>query len=382
MTNRVSSRLTNITIKPSHFALFVIFFSLFGLLCIFDASVADSLQTFGVPWYYASRHAIWVGLGTFIFLILGLIPITSWQKTAKVIFLVAIILLVAVLIPGVGTRLQGAQRWILLGPVPIQPAEIAKLAVVIFFASWLSRHQRFLPFLVFSSALAGLVLLQPNMSNAVIIFLLATSMYFLAGGNWKPLATFMAFASILGLLLIAAVPYRRERAMTFLDPTSDPLGSSYHIRQITIALGRGGLFGQGIGLSKQKQHYLPETANDSVFAVLAEEAGFVGSIMIIGLYMLLINSGLSIAKVQDDKFKYLIAIGITTWLTLQIMLNLSAMVALVPLTGVPLPLLSYGGSAYLSNMIGLGILYRLLIETTKPKSRSSRGSRSRLIKRF
>ncbi len=347
---------------PWHFSLFILFFSLFGLLFIFDASVPDSLQNFGTPWHYASRHFVWILLGFSAFLGLSFIPSSTWKKIAPFAFGLAVILLIAVLIPGIGSRLQGAQRWILLGPVPIQPSEITKLSLILFFSTWLAKHQRFAPFLFFTTLIALLVMLQPNMSTAVILSLLSTILYFLAGGKLKPLFLFGGVATLLAAILILAAPYRRERLMTFINPESDPLGKSYHIRQITLALGRGGVFGQGIGLSKQKQHYIPEAANDSIFAIFAEETGFVGSVFLIALYGILIKTGLQITAAQTEREQYLVAAGVTTWFALQILFNLAAMVALVPLTGVPLPLLSYGGSAYLSNMAGLGLLLRLLKE--------------------
>jgi cell division protein FtsW len=368
--------------KPWHFVLFVLFFSLFGLLFIFDASVPDSLQNFGTPWHYAARHLVWIGLGFSAFIGLSFIPSTTWKRIAPLAFGTAVVLLIAVLIPGIGTRLQGAQRWILLGPVPIQPSEITKLSLILFFSGWLSKHQRFAPFLFFTSLIAFLVMLQPNMSTAVILSLLSATMYFLAGGKLKPLFIFGGVATLLGAILILAAPYRRERLMTFLNPESDPLGKSYHIRQITLALGRGGIWGQGIGLSKQKQHYIPEAANDSIFAIFAEETGFVGSLLLIGLYGVLIKTGLNIATAQTEKQQYLVAAGITAWFALQILFNLAAMVALVPLTGVPLPLISYGGSAYVSNMAGLGLLLRLVKEQQGSPQKKASSPRRKLVKRL
>jgi cell division protein FtsW len=346
--------------RPWPFFLFVIGFALFGLLMIYDASVPESLLTFGHPWYYALRHAVWVVLGIGIFTIASFVPRSILKQLAPLIFFGAVVLLVAVLIPGIGSRLQGAQRWILLGPIPLQPAEISKLAVILFFSSWLEKHQRTGPFLFFTCLVTGLVLLQPNMSTTVLLGGIATTLYFLAGGKMKFLSVFGAIAVVLIGILILAAPYRRDRLMTFLNPASDPLGNSYHIRQITLALGRGGVMGQGIGLSKQKQQYIPEAANDSIFAIYAEETGYVGSLVLLGAFGLLLATGWYIATIQPDTFSFLVAAGITTWLGLQILFNLAAMVALMPLTGVPLPLISYGGSALLSVMAGLGILLGLL----------------------
>lgn len=369
-------------LKPRNFALFVLSFALFGLIWIFDASVPESLQSFGIPWHYGLRHSLWLMIGSIVFLSTSLIPWQWWKRAAPFIFILALVLLIAVLIPGIGTRLQGAQRWILLGPFPIQPSEITKLALILFQASWLSKHQRFGPFVFFTGLITGLILLQPDLSTATILLLLSTTLFFAAGGQIKPLVIFGSLATIAGLLLILAAPYRRERLLTFLNPASDPLGKSYHIRQITLALGRGGLMGQGVGLSKQKQHYIPEAANDSIFAVYAEELGFVGSLMLFLLYLLLIRTGLATAKKQTEPFPYLVATGVTSWIGIQTLFNLAAMVALIPLTGVPLPLMSYGGSALVSVMAGLGLLLGLL-KNNNSSSHSRRSlKRRRVVKKL
>lgn len=347
-------------LQPRNFVLFVISFALFGLIWIFDASVPESLQSFGVPWHYALRHSLWLIIGSIIFITVSFIPWQWWKKLSPYIFAVAVILLLIVLVPGIGARLQGARRWILLGPVPIQPSEITKLALILFQSSWLAKHQRFGPFLFFTGVVTILILLQPDLSTAAILLLVSTVLYFVAGGQLKPLIIFGSLAIPTVLFLILIAPYRRERLLTFINPASDPLGKSYHIRQITLALGRGGLLGQGIGLSKQKQHYIPEAANDSIFAIYAEELGFAGSLLLFSLYLLLIRTGLQTAKRQSEPFPFLVASGITSWIGIQTIINLSAMVALIPLTGVPLPLMSYGGSALISNMAGLGILLGLL----------------------
>ncbi len=352
--------LANWFLSPWRFFGLVLGLSLFGLVLIYDVSVAESLQSFGTPWHFAARHAGWIAIGTVAFLASSWLRPDWWRRAAPLLFTGVIALLVAVLIPGIGQRLQGAQRWIVLGPAVIQPSEFAKLGLILFFSSWLDKHQRFPPFALLTGILFGLILLQPNLSTAFIVVSLATILFFLAGGNLKPLLGFGVLGLFLLAALIVAVPYRRERLTTFLNPASDPLGRSYHIRQITIALGRGGLFGQGIGLSKQKQQYIPEAATDSIFSIYAEETGFIGSTLLLLVYGLLINLGFTVAARQTTRYRFLLASGITSWLALHVACNVAAMVALIPLTGVPLPLVSYGGSAYLSLMIGLGILTGLL----------------------
>lgn len=365
--------------RPVQFMALVIGFCIFGVLLIYNVSVVESLTTFGHPWFYALNQLKWLALGIVAFLITSSIPIPVWKKLAPMIFLGTIGLLILVLIPGLGEEALGAQRRIVLGPLRIQPAEITKLAVIIFYASWLERHQRFIPFLALTEAVFGLILLQPHLSTATIVAAIATGLYFLAGGEIKTLSLFgVAAAIIIGLLIIAA-PYRRARLLTFLNPASDPLGRSYHIHQITIALGRGGWFGQGIGMSKQKQQYVPETSTDSLFAIYAEETGFIGSIALIIAYLFLISVCFHIALQQTEVFRFLIAAGMGLWISIHTLLNIAAMVALIPLTGIPLPLLSSGGSSLLSLLAGLGIVAGLLRDETtiKPSRRLARSPRKR-----
>lgn len=343
-------------LHPWRFFVLVLGFSLFGLVLIYDVSVAESLQTFGNQWHFAAKHAGWIAIGSAAFIVASLFKTSWWKRAAPIAFLLTIGLLIAVLIPGVGQRVQGAQRWIAIGSFVLQPSEFAKLGTILFFSSWLEKHQRFLPFVASTILLFGLILLQPNLSTAVIVTALAATLYYLSGANIKPLFFFAVVGAVLLGLLIIAVPYRRQRLTTFLNPASDPLGKSYHIRQITIALGRGGLFGQGIGLSKQKQQYIPETSTDSIFSIFAEETGFVGAVTLLAAYAFLLRIGYATAARQNTRFRFLVASGVTTWVALHVVLNIAAMTALVPLTGVPLPLISYGGSSYLSIMIGLGIL--------------------------
>lgn len=362
-------------LHPWRFFAIIIAFSLFGLVLIYDVSVAESLRTFGNSWHFAGLQAIRILLGSCAFLACALFPPQWWKKISLPFFLFTIFLLVIVLIPGIGSRVQGAQRWITIGPVPIQPSEFAKIGIILFFSSWLEKHQRFAPFLFLTGLVFGLILLQPNLSTACITVILSTVLFFLSGGNVKPLLAFGVLGSVLLGALILVEPYRRERLRTFFDPSIDPLGRSYHIRQITIALGRGGWFGQGIGLSKQKQQYIPEASTDSIFAIYAEETGFVGSLLLIGVYAFLIYGGLQIASSQTEHYRFLVAAGITTWVALHALLNLAAMVALIPLTGVPLPLISYGGSSYLSFMIGLGILASLTKESDLSASKATKFTR-------
>lgn len=359
--NKESSWL-HIWTQPHRFVLLVAALCLFGLALIANVSGAESLQTFGHPWHFVEKQAMWLALGAGVYAVGYFLPSSWWKHTSPLFFGFTILLLIAVLIPGLGQRVQGAQRWLVLGSFRLQPSELTKLALVLFFSHWLTKHQRFLPFIVLVGTIFGLILLQPNLSTACIVTLLACILYFLAGGRVMPLLGLGVLGSILLGILIVSAPYRRERLMTFLNPASDPLGRSYHIRQITIALGRGGLWGQGIGLSRQKQQYVPEASTDSIFAIYAEETGFIGASLLVIGFLFFLRVCYGVAERQTDRYRFLVASGIASWLGLHVLLNIAAMVALVPLTGVPLPLISYGGSSTLSMLLALGILNRLAAE--------------------
>jgi len=268
----------------------------------------------------------------------------------------ALLSLIVVLIPGVGTKVLGARRWLVVGPVRFQPAEFAKLAFVLYLSTFWSSKRSLWPFLIILVVLLGLIMLEPDLGTAVVLATTSLLVYFVSGA---PLLS-LALVGLVGLLggagLILLSPYRRERFSTFLNPTHDPLGASYHIRQILIAIGSGGWFGVGLGQSRQKYEYLPEVSTDSIFAVIAEELGFIGGLVILILFLILIWRGMKIAKEAPDEFGKILAVGLISWIGFQALVNLAAMVALVPLTGIPLPFISYGGSSLVLSLTGMGIL--------------------------
>lgn len=349
------------------FIISIVLLTLFGLVAIFEASVVESYQQFGDKFHFLKLQLMWALLGFTAFSIASLIPYSIYKKLAQPIFIIAILLLLAVLIPGIGFEAQGARRWINLGFTVLQPSEITKLAVIIYLSSWLSKHQRFEPFMFITAVVIGLIMLQPDLGTAVIIGSIAFILYFVSGGNIKKILISGLIAAVIGGILIISSPYRLDRLKTFLDPSTDPLGTSYHIRQVLIALGSGGVFGQGIGKSRQKYQYLPEASTDSIFAIIAEETGFIGGLLVIIALYQLINQGFKIAKNSTDPFAQLLTMGIMSWIGLQMLMNLSAMVALIPLTGVPLPLISYGGSSLITILLALGIVSNIS-RYTKPES--------------
>jgi cell division protein FtsW len=327
-----------------------------GVIFVFDASVAEAYQQFGDKYYFARQQLLWAGLGLMVMLFSSFIPIKFLRFVGGALFFGSLLLLLLVLIPGIGTKVQGARRWLVFGPARLQPAELMKMGMILYFSDWLSKHQKVGPFLFFMAVIFGLIMLQPDLGSALVLGSIGFGMYIAAGGPWKHIAA-VAGCGVLGIVLLVLIsPYRMERVKTFLSAENDPLGASYHIRQITIALGSGGWLGQGIGQSRQKYQYIPEASTDSIFAIAAEEVGFIGAGFIVSLYLSLVVLGTKIAEKVADPYARLVAIGMTIWIGSQTAINLGAVVSLIPLTGVPLPFISYGGSALILLLAGSGIL--------------------------
>lgn len=339
----------------------VVVLSLFGILMVYDSSVAIAIRDFGNQYYYLRDQLKWLGIGFAALTVCTFIDYHYWYKIALPMLLVTLVLLIAVFLPGIGIRALGAHRWINFGFFVLQPAELAKLALVIYLSAWFSGRERgrFTAFALLVSMIVGLVLLEPDLGTSIIIIAIALVLYFSSGA---PIVHFAAIVPALGavLLLLAVVsPYRMARLTTFLHPDRDPLGSSYHIRQALLGLGSGGWFGVGVGQSRQKYEYLPEANTDSIFAIIGEETGFVGGLSVILMFVFTAWRGFRIAKLAGDGFGRLLALGITSWISLQSIINLSAMVALMPLTGVPLPFVSYGGSSLIIMLAAVGIVLNI-----------------------
>ncbi len=329
----------------------------FGLLMIYSASVAEALRDFGSKWYFVRLQLKWAGIGLVLMLVASRISPKTWIKLAPLMLAGGLALLFLVAIPGIGTKVQGARRWLITPFMTIQPAELIKLIEIIYLSSWLNTRKVTLgQFLVFLGVVSGLIMLEPDLGTTLVVAILAVAVYFI---NGYPASHFLKIG-FLGLvaitLLIMAAPYRLSRVATFFNPEGDPLGSSYHIRQVILALGSGGMTGLGIGRSRQKYEYLPESTTDSIFAVVGEELGFLGAVILIAAFVYLLSLILKIATHSRNQFSASLAAGVGTWMGLQVILNLSAMVAIAPLTGVPMPLVSYGGSALVTMLLGIGIV--------------------------
>jgi len=342
-----------------------------GILIISSVSAPLSQERFGKPFYYLNRQILFGFLpGLILAIFVFKIPLDFLKKASLILFLINLILLALVLLPKIGLSLGGATRWISMGPISFQPSEFLKLTFPIYLASWLSSQKRgssfkkerggqnliLVAFLLMIIFLSLFLIFQPNISTLAIIILIALLIYFLADTPfWHSFFLILiVFVSI--LILIKIAPYRANRLMVFLNPEVDPMGIGYQMKQSLIAIGSGGSSGLGLGMSKQKFGFLPQPISDSIFAIFAEETGFIGSLILISLFLVLFWRGFKVAKSTEDKFSKLIALGITFWLSIQAFINIGAMIGILPLTGIPLPFISYGGSHLITELIGVGIL--------------------------
>ncbi len=352
-------RSRSVNIGSAHlFAGLTLLLIVIGTLFLFESSVAESFATFNNQYYLLQQHGIGLTLGLIACFVAIKTPTDFWLKTAPIWYGLSIFLLVIVLIPGIGLELNGARSWISLFGLRLQPVEFLKLAMVLYFPTWLSKHQRFEPFLALTGVPVALLLLQPDLGSTVIVVGLAFSLYFISGGAVKKIGLLIAACIPLLLIMVLTTPYRMQRVHTFLNPESDPLGASFHVRQNTLALGRGGLFGQGFGNSSQKFSYVPEASTDSVFAIVGEEVGLLGSLVILGMFGAFFFVLYRIAEQQTQVEHQLLLYGILAWIGIQTILNLGAVVALVPLTGTPLPFFSYGRSSQVMILFATGLVIR------------------------
>jgi len=349
-------RKLSLSLSSQLFAMTLILLA-FGLLMIGSASVAEGARDFGNKWHFVLLQLKWGGVGLILSLIISRFHPILWQKLSVPILIVGITLLFLVVIPGIGTKVLGARRWLVLPGIVLQPSELIKLVEVIYLSSWLTiRKVTLAHFGFFVTLLATLIMLQPDMGTTLVVVGIAVTMYFLNGYPVQHLIKIGVIGIIAACIFIFSSPYRANRVKTFLDPEHDPLGSSYHMRQVVIALGSGGMTGVGIGRSRQKYEYLPESTTDSIFAVTGEELGFIGTTLLILAFLYYLSLIFKISANCKNHYFGALTSGIGAWLSVQVLLNLSAMVAITPLTGVPLPLVSYGGSALITILMGLGLV--------------------------
>ncbi|WP_407268067.1 stage V sporulation protein E [Radiobacillus sp. PE A8.2] len=343
----------------SIFALLVI-----GVVMVYSASAIWAEYKFNDPFYFAKRQLLFAIVGIFSMFFIMNVPYLTWQKYAKHILIACFLLLLAVLIPGVGMVRGGAQSWIGVGAFSVQPSEFMKLGLIIFLATYLAAKQKyitsfkkgFIPTLLLIFVPFGLIMLQPDLGTGVVLILTCLVMVFVAGAKISHFVG-LGILGVVGFLgLIISAPYRINRITAFLNPWEDPLGNGFQIIQSLYAIGPGGLMGMGLGQSLQKFFYLPEPQTDFIFAILAEELGFIGGTFVLLLFLLLLWRGIRIALGAPDTFGSLLGLGIVGMIALQVMINISVVIGLIPVTGITLPFLSYGGSSLTLTLCSVGVL--------------------------
>jgi cell division protein FtsW len=354
--------------------LLVVVFSLMavGMVIVASASIPEGIALSSEPFRFLKRHIIYILICLAGLAVVVSIPMQRWYDRQNLILTIAFLGLLAVLL--VGTEVNGSHRWLRLGPLNVQPSEFAKLAIVLFLASYLVRRQEevidtikgFIKPLIILSAFALLLLLQPDLGSMVVIVVVMMGMLFIADAK---LISFIGIAvSLLAVIVVLIVtsPYRMARVFGFLDPWADPFGRSYQLTQSLMAFGRGGWFGQGLGNSVQKLDYLPEAHTDFIMAILAEELGFLGVTVVIVLEFVLVYKAFSIGKralQQSFVFSGYVAIGIAIWFAFQTAVNIGAASGIAPTKGLTLPLVSYGGSSLITIALAVGLLLRIDFET-------------------
>lgn len=338
---------------------------LFGLLMVYDASVIKGLNDFKDSLYYIRQQLIWMAIGVFSLIFFAGFDYRKFKLLAVPLLIFSLLLLIAVFIPGLGVSGGGAHRWLRLGNATIQPAEIIKLTGVIYLAVLFEKKIKVVPFLILVVVVTLITaVFQKDLGSSAVFIFTAFAIYFTAGGSiWHFILT-IPVGIVAAAALVLTSGYRSKRILAFLDPFSDPQGYTYHILQVLIALGSGGLLGLGLGRSRQKFEYIPEVHTDSIFAIIGEELGFMGGIFVIALFTLILIRGFRIAQNAEDNFGKILGLGLTSWLGIQVIINLSSMTSLLPLTGVPLPFISYGGSALVANLTAVGILLNISRQNT------------------
>lgn len=353
--------------QPDYFLVGIIaVMVLFGLTMLSSAGAPMSYQKFGDPYYFV-KHQIISGLipGLILFYFFSRFHYERFKKIAFLLLIGSVVLLTLVFIPGLGVVYNNSRSWLNIFGFSVQPAEVVKLSFLIYLAAWLNgRGERrvqdfrtsFLPFICSLGIISFLMLLQPDLGTLSIIVISSVVVYFVGGGSIKHLAM-IAGAGVIGLLaLVKIAPYRMNRFTAFLHPEGDPQGITYHLWQALIAVGSGGFLGLGLGHSRQKFSYLPEVTGDSIFAVIGEELGFVITSLFVVLLLLFAYQGIKLAKNAPDKFSRLLVVGIISWLIFQSFINICGMLAILPMTGVPLPFVSSGGTALMMSLAAAGIL--------------------------
>ena len=337
---------------------------LLGLVMALSATAAPSLSGTDSAWSLFKSQAMWLGVGMLALLVLLRIDYHHWKRLAPVGLGVSVLLLALTAVPSVGLSANGARRWLGVGPVVFQPSEVAKIAFVVFVADLLSRPDRHMedtratlqPVLMLTGGMAGLLMLQPHLGTTVLIVGVALTMLYFAGARFLHLLAATVVGAGLTAMLIAYSPWRRDRMLGFLDPWADPYGNGYQTLKSLHAMASGGVDGLGLGAGRAKWGFLPYAHTDFIFAVIGEELGMIGSLFVVILFVAIAAAGLGVALRAPDRFGMLLAVGVTAWILLQAALNMGAVLAIFPVVGITLPLLSFGGTSLVATLAAMGVL--------------------------
>ena len=344
----------------------IILISLFGVIMIYSASNIWAEYKFNDAFKYVKNQGLFLIIGIILMIVISKIDYKIYMNKSKIILIGCLILLVLVLIPGIGTVRNGSRSWFGIGSFGIQPSEFAKLGMIIFASNYAANNQKsmksfkgVLPVLLLTLLMFGLIMLQPDFGTGIILVMAIIGILFISGLNIKFFIKLGAIGVIGIVGLIIAAPYRLTRILSFLNPWSDPLGSGFQIIQSLYAIGPGGLFGYGFGNSRQKHFFLPEPQTDFIFSIISEELGFMGCLLVVSLFVVICYCGFKISRNCDDLFGKFLSFGLTFQLAFQTVLNLMVVTGLIPVTGVTLPFLSYGGSSLLVSLSSMGILLNI-----------------------
>ena len=345
----------------------------FGLVMVFSASEVQGWLWFRNASYYFERQLVWLALGLVLLWVGARVDYHRLRPLAGPIGALSLALLVLVLLPHVGVEAYGARRWLQLGPIGMQPAELAKAGTILFMAVWLERHRERLssledgvaPFLALMALVTGLIILERDLGTTLIVAAILLSQFLVAGGQKRHVLLLSVIIALSAYLFIRMEPYRLHRLMAFLNPWADPLNTGFQSIQSLLALGSGGIFGVGLGQSIQKYQWLPFAHTDFIFAIVGEETGLIGTTAVLSLFALFTYRGYRVALKAPDAFGSLLACGVTTWVAFQALINIAAVTVTLPTTGIPLPFISYGGSSLAITMLAVGILMNVAMQGEK-----------------
>jgi cell division protein FtsW len=338
----------------------ILILMIIGILAVTDVSAPEAMDTFSDRFYFVKQQAIWMLIGLVCYFVVSQMNVKIWEKLAIMIFACAVVFLILVLIPQLSIMTLGARRWIRIGFLRFQPSEFAKLALCVYLAKLSATKKNIFAYIVPIAITVGLIMLQPDLGTSIVIILISFTQIFISGFDLRKILLIGLGGLAIVSLLIFTSDYRRERVTSFLNPFSNNDAGSYHVKQVLYSLALGGVSGSGIGQSKQKYLFLPEATTDSIFAIISEETGFVGSFTIIVIYLFITLRMLVRSKEIKNQFLKTLALGIFAWFFGQLFVNLGAISALIPFTGVPLPFISYGGSTLVSMLIAFGIFNSIL----------------------